>query len=76
MIPIKHRLATHRFRGPLGSGMTPLYVESRVEDAEPVLVSYWQPTEEEIANILAGGVVALSILGGGQPPVRIGVVMP
>lgn len=76
MTPVKHRLATHRFHGPPGSGIAPLYVEARVENAEPMLVSYWQPTEEEIANILAGGVVALSILGGGQPPVRIGVVMP
>lgn len=36
-------------------------------------LSYWQPTEQDIANILAGVPIRLSVFGSGHPPVAIAV---
>ena len=37
-----------------------------------VFQSAWEPTQEEIAMILAGGSIVLSVVGG-QPPVMVSV---
>ena len=37
-------------------------------DEKPAVISCWQPSEEELAILNAGGCVCLSVVGG-QPPV-------
>ena len=39
----------------------------------PAMVSYWTPTEEERAQIAAGGMLALWVIGSIHPPVAIEV---
>lgn len=39
----------------------------------PTLTSYWRPSEEDIANILAGYCVRLTVFGEGHPPVSLDV---
>lgn len=41
----------------------------------PVVVTYWEPTAEEIAILLAGGTVQLTCLGG-QPACNISAIPP
>ncbi len=50
-----------------------LAVTETTINGAPCMVSYWKPTEAEIANILAGGLVALWIIGTNHPPVALGV---
>jgi hypothetical protein len=38
-----------------------------------VMHSYWQPSEEDIANILAGLPIRLTVFGRSHPPVAIAV---
>jgi len=35
--------------------------------------SFWQPTEQDIANILAGSPIRLTVFSGSHPPVSISV---
>lgn len=39
----------------------------------PLVKSYWRPTEEELAALNAGGLVALSVVGSTMPPVALDV---
>lgn len=39
----------------------------------PMVTSYWRPSEQDIANILAGGVVCLTVLGRTHPPLLLHV---
>lgn len=48
----------------------PIVLEER-ENGDPVLTSYWQPSPEERAEIAAGGLIKLSVLGLNHPPVWI-----
>lgn len=43
------------------------------EDGTPAVVSYWEPTQEEIIQLLAGKLIRLTILGTTHAPVQIGV---
>ena len=43
------------------------------EDGTPAMQTAWQPTPDEIARIVAGAPVYLTILGTGHPPVRLDV---
>lgn len=43
------------------------------DEANGRWLSYWQPTEQDIANILAGVPIRLSVYGPGHPPVAIAV---
>ena len=40
------------------------------------ILTYWQPSEQDIANILAGHLVCLSVFGRAHPPVAITVEAP
>ena len=40
-------------------------------DGTPVVVTYWRPTEEELAAMNRGEYVQLSIIGRTMPPVAI-----
>ncbi|WP_454710963.1 hypothetical protein [Cupriavidus nantongensis] len=43
------------------------------DEANGRWLSWYRPTEQDIANILAGKPVRLSIFGSGHPPVAIAV---
>lgn len=43
------------------------------EDGTPAVLSYWRPTEAEIALIVGGHPVRLSVLGATHPPLMLGV---
>lgn len=44
------------------------------DEPQPVMVSMWKPSPEECGAIMNGGLIALSVLGTGHPPVMIEVV--
>lgn len=52
--------------------VSPLAVYIHSEEGVRALTSYWRPNEVELANLLAGGCVALTVLGK-HPPVRLEV---
>lgn len=40
-------------------------------DGIPVVVSYWKPTAQELADLNAGQHIALSVIGVTMPPVAL-----
>ena len=48
---------------------------TRAQTAEglPVVVSFWRPSAEDLAQLAAGGLVALHVFGGAMPPVWVEV---
>jgi len=42
-------------------------------EGQPVVISYWQPSAEEMALLLAGKPVGLVIFGATMPPVAVAV---
>lgn len=47
---------------------------SRIEvEGMPAVVSYWKPSENELAALAAGGSIALTVLGVTMPPVTLAV---
>lgn len=52
--------------GPCGV----LFVRREIQDNQLTHVSAWQPTQEEMLAILAGGTIYLRCVGG-QPPVAL-----
>jgi len=42
-------------------------------DGIPAVVSYWKPTENELAILAAGGSIALWVIGSTMPPVMLAV---
>lgn len=55
--------------GPCGA----LPVRRAVAQDMAVMESYWKPTETDLANLLAGHGVKLSIFGAVHPPVMLSV---
>ena len=51
--------------GPHGMG------DLSVRCVDGVLISAWKPTESELATLMRGGLVVLSIMGTRQPPVSL-----
>lgn len=43
------------------------------KDIAGIMHSFWQPSEEDIANILAGLPIRLSVMSIGHPPVALTV---
>lgn len=48
-----------------------LPVTVQLVDDQPCIVSYWRPTADELAQLVAGGLVGLHIYGRGMPPVWV-----
>jgi len=47
---------------------------TRIEiEGMPALVSYWKPSENELAMLTDGGSIALTVLGVTMPPVMLAV---
>ena len=42
-------------------------------DGIPAVVSYWKPTENELAILAAGGSIALWVIGSTMPPLMLAV---
>lgn len=56
-------------RGPCGT----LPVRVEVHAGVPEFHSYWLPNEVELANLLAGQAIRLTIIGNSHPPVSVAV---
>lgn len=50
-----------------------LPVTVTIYSGHQAIKSYWKPSEQDIANILAGENVVLYVLGTGMPPVMLTV---
>lgn len=48
-----------------------LAILDEVIDGQPQMTSVWEPTPKELADLMAGGAVRLTILGTGHPPVML-----
>jgi hypothetical protein len=42
-------------------------------DGLPAVVSYWKPTENELAILASGGSIALWVVGASMPPIMLAV---
>ena len=42
-------------------------------DGLPAVVSYWKPTENELAILAGGGSIALWVVGATMPPIMLAV---
>ena len=67
-----------RLGAPVGWDHTSVKVDTlpatRTEiEGHPVIVSYWQPSADELAAIAAGQPVALVVWGSTMPPVAVAV---
>ena len=79
MIKINHPDSNHIFNPPQGWDQNQLPCDSLhvvVGDycGQPSITSHWQPSDEELEMLNRGGVIALSIIGLGMPPVAINIV--
>lgn len=72
MYPIRHNTNNTLYRSPEGEKpMGDLPVTATADGM--VIYSFWQPSEQDIANILAGVPIRLGMMGGLHPPVSIEV---
>lgn len=76
MKPVRIKGATGVLGPPAGwdhatAPVVDLYVRQDVYFGRPTVASAWQPSEEDIANILAGEPIILRIFGTGHPPVML-----
>lgn len=71
----KHRLCNDRLNPPKGqeNQVSTLYIQRGAVDGYETCVSFWQPTEAELATLLAGGSVQLLVLGRTHPPLGLTV---
>ena len=72
----RHALCTHTLNPAPGTErfVDPLHIRrGTLEDPRgvPTVTSYWRPSEQDIANILAGGCVAVQVLGATHPPMSV-----
>lgn len=74
MIPVRIADATHYMGAPKGwrPDENGKCVHLAVRVVDNVWQSAWEPTPDEIAAIVAGGKIVLSVVGG-QPPVALQV---
>lgn len=76
MRPTQHPSNNDVLRAPSGATVDecrPLPITRLFYGATPAVVSYWQPTAEQLALLAAGKPVWLSVLGHTHPPLAIGV---
>jgi hypothetical protein len=81
MKAVKHRSSNGTLRPPHSAPeevpkmAIPLSTGKTVDGHTPMR-TYWQPSEEDIANILAGGLVELTVYGQVHPVIHMKVSMP
>ena len=75
---VKHPQTNFVFTAPPGmQDCDDLNVVRATVQNEPdtkLIMSYWKPTAEELAELNFGGHVRLTIVGQGMPPVALSVV--
>lgn len=81
MTPIKHPSNTRTLGAPVGWDQSGLPVEPLgITDTElegvPCVMSFWQPDDVDLANIAAGGLIGLSIVGRTMPPACVVTLYP
>jgi hypothetical protein len=78
---VRHRSSNGTLRPPqncpseVAKEVVPLTTQ-KTDQGNSVMRTYWQPSEEDISNILAGGVIELSIYGRVHPMLAMKVTMP
>ena len=79
---IRHRSTNGTLRPPndipsevFEGGPVPL-TTTRVDERFIAMKTYWQPSEEDISNILAGAVVEMTIYGKSHPVMNLKITMP
>lgn len=61
-------------QGYLGLPIRDCTMPTTVDGPEtPVMQTAWLPTPDEVAAIVAGAPIILSVIGTGHPPVMVGV---
>ncbi len=73
MAPVKTDSTNRMYRPPKDAEKDCIEDLPVTIDVNGVQHSFWQPTEVDIANILAGVPVRLSIMSKGHPPVALAV---
>lgn len=80
MIPKQHPSNNHVFGAPGGwdqdklpCSALPVTLGPTDEGGWAGIMSYWKPTDEELAVLNAGGLVKLTVLGRQHPVVSLGV---
>jgi hypothetical protein len=78
---VRHRSTNGTLRPPqncppeVPKDVVPL-TTGRPVDGHTPMRTYWEPTEEDISNILAGAVIELTIYGRVHPVLGMKVTMP
>lgn len=72
MIPNRIPGATHKFGAP--AGMEDQCSTLWVRALDGCLMSLWEPTPDELAALMDGGTVRLTIVGATHPPVALDVM--
>jgi hypothetical protein len=73
MRPRKTPSSTFVYELSGGNEDNSLFVEQATMGDVPVLISVWEPTEDERAVLAGGGTVELMVWGRSHPPVAMGV---
>lgn len=81
MKPVRHPSNNRTLGAPVGWDQSKLPVEELgITDTElegvPCVMSFWQPDDVELANIAAGGLIGLSIVGRTMPPASVVTLYP
>lgn len=81
MKPVNHPSNTRTLGAPVGWDQSGLPVEPLgITDTElqgvPCVMSFWQPDDVDLANIAAGGLIGLSIVGRPMPPACVVTLYP
>ena len=73
MTPLQTHSKANRVLGAGNNPNTiPLAIRDESQDGIRYVVSYWRPTPDELQELMAGGSVALWIMGGTMPPAYVG----
>lgn len=77
MRPTQHSSNTRVLGAPKGwdQGELPcgaIAITDVVASGVPCVVTYWRPSAEELAELNAGGLVSLSVVGKTMPPMALG----
>lgn len=76
MRPTQHPSNTRVLGAPAGWDQqqlecSALAITDVTVDEQPAVVSFWQPSTEELAILNAGGTIALWVFGRDMPPVAL-----
>lgn len=75
MTPFAHRLTNDSLAPAPGDEATvvTLPIQRGRLDGAKVVRSFWRPSDAELAVLVQGGVIALTVYGGTHAPLHVGV---